>query len=267
MTEKIKKFKELKERLDYLYSVKESTNTISSSTKKEIMEIENKIRDLEKTLGILDIKSELEKINKEIIGNSRIEDTMNQLIPNQRKKTDSRKAFISSFRVFLIGTVAVTLIFGFPIASLIYTSIVGFIASLCIALVVKIKGPDDTILLIEALEKARSEKSKLLKSKKAYQNELEKAYSDPMFAKFYKKRDELNSSYADMELCNNETNDEIMSVEAEYNRLGLEIATELSSMSDKETLSSEDIASILPELKVILETRVEEKMANKLSLQ
>ena len=88
-----------------------------------------------------------------------------------------------------------------------------------------------------------------------------------MFAKFYKKRDELNSSYADMELCNNETNDEIMSVEAEYNRLGLEIATELSSMSDKETLSSEDIASILPELKVILETRVEEKMANKLSLQ
>lgn len=275
MKEKIKQFKELKENLKQLYELQEKQSTKVNNVKKKLNDTLKQISDLENELGIPRMHNDIYSLNKKIEECNCINQIVEHYLEIEESKPNPLKTLAFPIFMLIVCIFAMMsvgpLLLPFPLSICSY--VIGML-SLCVGTILVTSDVHDIFKhnhfnkeLKEFLDQLKKEKANMLESKKLNEENIEKSKGDSKLTEFYSKRDDFEEYYAEANTLLREVNDMVSFVESQYNSLGLEIATELLSMSDKESLLNEDIAPILPELKAILEAQEVEKQANKILLQ
>lgn len=269
--EKIKEFKKLKKQLETLYEKQQMLNLVIIGYKTIVDDVEEEEKNLENELNIPQIESEIIETEDEI---SHVSDE----ISIKRESIDWREKWKSSddtpalFVLTCIITSAVSIFFviaGVPL-SIVLSVYIPIFGGALLAFVYK--SIDSLIttnkihkLNIEITDLTR-EKERLLESKKSYTDNLEVLQNDPRLIELNAKKDSCTTYFEETSELMNELNTAISKMEQYYTSLGLEIDRELCK-SKESMIPDEEIDSILPDLKKILEAQEVEKQANKLSLQ
>lgn len=273
MKEKIKRFKDLKRQLEMLYEKQQMLNRVTTGYRMIVDDIKEEINTLEKELNIPQIESEIIETEDEI---SHVSDEISEkktLVRIEEANHSRKEMLIDVLKMF--GKVTIYL-FGvsfaiFPIVPLpIYLGIIGVSYAIAAfagtAMIFGGKNPKKIHKLNVEIMDLCWLKERLFESKKSYTDNLERLQNDSRLIELNAKKDNFTTYFEETSELMNELNTAISKMEQYYTSLGLEIDRELCKSKESMT-PDEEIDSILPDIKAILEAKEAEKQANKLSME